>query len=62
MLSDKLEKELDALLQDSEENISIIENFDSTYLRGVKNSELAITTAKKLLRISEILSIYEKEE
>jgi hypothetical protein len=59
----KLDNELSELQIDVESNIYAIINDSTVTIDGkyVPNSKVAVTTAKKLLRISEILAIYEKE-
>lgn len=60
----ELDHELSKLQIDVESNIYAIINDSTVTISGeyVPNSRLAVITAEKLLRISEILSIYEKEE
>lgn len=60
----ELDHELLKLQTDVESNIYAIINDSAVTISGeyVPNSRLAVITAKKLLRISEILAIYEKEE
>ena len=59
----ELDHELSNLQDDVQFNIEAIINDSTVTIDGkyVPNSEVAVTTAKKLLRISEILAIYEKE-
>lgn len=60
----ELDHELIKLQTDVESNIYAIINDSTVTISGkyVPSSRLAVITAKKLLRISEILSIYEEEE
>ena len=59
----KLDNELSELQIDVESNIYAIINDSTVTIDGkyVPNSQVAVAAAKKLLRISEILAIYEKE-
>ena len=59
----KLDNELMELQNDVESNICAIINDGTVTIGGeyVPNSRLAVITAKSLLRISEILAVYEKE-
>lgn len=60
----ELDHELIELQIDVKSNIYAITNDSTVTISGeyVPNSRLAVITAEKLLRISEILAIYEKEE
>lgn len=60
----ELDHELMELQIDVKSNIYAITNDCGVTIDGkyVPNSRLAVITAEKLLRISEILAIYEKEE
>lgn len=59
----ELDQELIELQNDAQFNIEAINNDATVTVDGkyMKNSRVAMITAKKLLRISEILAIYEKE-
>lgn len=60
----ELDHELMELQIDVKSNIYAIINDSAVTIDGKyePNSKVAVITAKKLLRISEILSIYEEEE
>ncbi|WP_054662750.1 MULTISPECIES: hypothetical protein [Lacticaseibacillus] len=59
-----LDRELGDLMDDINLNILAITEDSNVTVGGkyVPNSELAITAAKELLRVSEILKLYENEE
>lgn len=67
-MTNKEEQELDHELSDLQDDVQF--NIEATINDGavtisgeyVPNSKAAVIIAKKLLRISEILAIYEKEE
>lgn len=59
-----LDHELVNLIEDIKFNVHVIEEDSTVTVDGkyISNSELAVTTAKKLLRVSEILKLYENED
>lgn len=59
-----LDHELGNLIDDIQLNVHAIAEDSSVTVGGkhVPNSELAITAAKELLRVSEILRLYENED
>lgn len=59
-----LDHELVYLIDDIKLNVHAIAEDSTVTVDGkyIPNSELAVTTAKKLLRVSEILKLYENED
>lgn len=59
-----LDHELVNLIDDIKLNVHAIAEDSTVTVDGkyIPNSELAVTTAKKLLRVSEILKLYENED
>lgn len=59
-----LDRELGDLIDDIQLNVHAIAEGSTVTVDGkdILNSELAVTTAKELLRVSEILKLYENEE
>lgn len=59
-----LDHELVNLIDDIKFNVHVIEEDSTVTVDGkyISNSELAVTTAKELLRVSEILKLYENED
>ena len=59
-----LDHELGNLIDDIQLNVHGIAEDSTVTVDGkyISNSELAVTTAKELLRVSEILKMYENED
>ena len=59
-----LDHELGNLIDDIQLNVHAIAEDSTVTVDGkyISNSELAVTTAKELLRVSEILKLYENED
>lgn len=59
-----LDHELGNLIDDIQLNVHAITEDCTVTVDGkyISNSELAVTTAKELLRVSEILKLYENED
>jgi hypothetical protein len=59
-----LDHELGNLIDDIQLNVHAIAEDSTVTVDGkyISNSELAITAAKELLRVSEILKLYENED
>lgn len=59
-----LDRELENLIEYIQLNVQCIAEDNTVTVDGkyIPNSELAVTTAKELLRVSEILKLYENED